>query len=112
MPQWNATLGVSFMMFFNLFVLGLLLQYVGIIVVVGGGEPIPKMTVLYILSGFYGLNYFLFMHTDKYKSITKELKKESTKKRRKNTILLWLYTILSFLLPVLLAFLIRDKYFS
>ncbi len=105
-PEWNAVLGVTFMMFINLFALGLLFQYVGIIVIIGGGTPVSKEIVLCVFSGLCGLNYFLFMHSGKYILITKELEKESTKKRRKNSILLWLYTILSFLFPALLAFLI------
>lgn len=112
MPEWNAVIGVSFMMLTNLLVLGLLFQYVGIIVFVGGEGPVPKKIIIFIALGFLVLNYFLFMYSDKYELITKEFEKENIKKRRKNTILLWLYTILSFILPILLAFLIKDKYYS
>ncbi len=102
MPEWNAVLGVSFMMFINLFVLVLLFQFVGIAVFIGGGEPVPKKTIIFIMLVLFGLNYFLFMHSKKYKSIAKEYENEDTKKRKINTILLWLYTILSFLFPFLL----------
>ncbi len=108
MPEWTAVIGVSIMMFINLFFLGLLLQYVGIIVIIGGEEPVPKNIILYIALGFLGLNYFLFFHSEKYESITKELEKENIKERNKNTILLWLYTILSFLFPIILIIYMRG----
>ncbi|MCP4266009.1 MAG: hypothetical protein GY777_10620 [Candidatus Brocadiaceae bacterium] len=110
--EWKAVVGVSFMMFINLILLGLLFQYLGIIVFVGKGEPVPKKIIILIMLVLCGLNYFLFMHSEKYKSITRECEKESTKKRKKNTMLLWLYTILSFLLPILLTVLIKNKYYS
>ncbi|MCP4274714.1 MAG: hypothetical protein GY781_22540 [Gammaproteobacteria bacterium] len=105
--QWKAVVIVSVMMALNLFFLELLFQFFGIL-----EDPFPKKISTPLMLVLIGLNYFLFMHSGKYKSITRECEKENTKKRKKNTILLWLYTILSFLLPILLMFLIRDKYYS
>ncbi len=105
--EWKAVVIVSFMMFLNLLLLGLLFRFLGIL-----EDPFPKKIITPFMLVLFGLNYFLFMHSGKYKSITRECEKESTKKRKKNTILLWLYTILSFLLPIVLIVLNKNKYYS
>lgn len=105
--EWKAVVIVSFMMALNLFFLELLFQFFGIL-----EHPFPKKISTPLMLVLIGLNYFLFMHSKKYEQIARECEKESTKKRKKNSILLWLYTTLSFLLPILLMFLIRDKYYS
>ncbi len=112
MPEYKAALGVSFMMFINLFFIGLLLQYLGIVVFMGEGASKHKEVIFCIFFAFFGLNYFLFIRSDKYESIANELEKENKQKRKKKAILLWLYTILSFILPIVLLVLIKDKYYS
>ncbi len=107
LSEWKAVIIVSFMMALNLFCLGLLFELLGIL-----EEPFPKKFSTPLMLVLIGLNYFLFMHSGKYKLITSECEKESTKKRKKNSIFLWLYTTLSFLLPILLMVLIKDKYYS
>ena len=111
-PEWNAAISVSIMMFINLFFIGLLLQYAGLVVIIGGVEPVPKKIIIFIFLVFLGINYFLFIDSEKYKLIVKECEKENTKKRKNNTILLWLYVILSILFSILLIILIKDKYYS
>jgi len=56
--------------------------------------------------GLFVLNYFLFIQKAKYLTLIKELKKETPKKRRMNTVLLWLYIILSFALVLFVAILL------
>jgi NADH:ubiquinone oxidoreductase subunit 6 (subunit J) len=105
--QWKAVVFVSAMMVLNLFLIGLLLKYFGIL-----EHPFPKKIATPLTLVLIGLNYFLFMHSGKYKLITREYEKENTKKRKKNTISLWLFIALSFLLPILLMVLIKNKYYS
>lgn len=96
LPQWNALFGVSFMMFLNLGLLGLLLQFLGVNIYLRNELPIKKLII--IMLGLFVINYFLFIRKRDYILIIKELKKESIKKRKINTILVWLYVILSFAL--------------
>lgn len=106
LPQWNALFGVSFMMFLNLGLLGLLLQFFGANIFLR--NELPKKELVITMLSLFVVNYFLFIHKDNYRSITKELKKESLKKRRANTVFLWSYVILSFALFAFCAMLIRK----
>jgi len=106
LPQWNALFGVSFMMFLNLGLFGLLLQLFGVNIFLR--NELPKKELVIIMLGLFVLNYFLFIHKGNYRSITKELKKESPQKRRTNTFLLWIYVILSFALFAFGAIFIRK----
>ena len=106
LPQWNALFGVSFMMFLNLGLLGLLLQFFGLNIFLR--NELPKKELVIIMISLFVMNYFLFIHKVNYRSITKELKKESLKQRRLNTVLLWSYVILSFVLFAIGAILIRK----
>jgi uncharacterized protein YhhL (DUF1145 family) len=96
LPQWNALFGVSFIMFLNLGFLSLLFQFFGVNIFLL--DPLPKTEIVIILLSLFVINYFLFIHNGNYLFISKELKKESPKNRRTNTILLWLYIIISFAL--------------
>ena len=55
-PEWNAVIGVSFMMFINLFFLALLYEFVGneeFII-----ENTPKKIIILIMLVLFGLNYY------------------------------------------------------
>ena len=95
-PHWNALFGVSFMMFLNLSLIGLLLQFFGVNIFLL--NELPKREIIIIMLCLFVLNYFSFLHKAHYKTITKELKKETPEKRKTNTILLWVYVMLSFIL--------------
>ena len=82
------------MMFVNLGLFAQLLQVFGVNIF--SRNETPKMEIIIIAVVLFVLNYFLFVDKGKYRSITKELKKESPKKRRTNTFILWMYVILSF----------------
>lgn len=94
------------MMFLNLGLLGLLLQLLGVNIFLR--DELPKKELVIIMLSLFVLNYFLFVHKGNYRSIAKELKKEPPEKRRANTILIWLYVILSFALFVLSAMFIKK----
>jgi len=99
LPQWNALFGVSFMMFLNICFLCEILQFSGIIIFLQ--NETPKKEIAFIMLGLFVVNYFLFIHKNKYISITKNFMKESPEKRKSNTIILWLYIALSFTMFVL-----------
>ena len=101
LPQWNALLGVSFMMFQNLFVMILLLQYLGINIPLPQKTPVIEIIVL--MAGFFAVNYFWFMHKNKFYRIAAEFNREDARKRKKRTLLLWTYLVLSFVLMTCLA---------
>lgn len=105
-PQMNAMFGVSFMMFVNLFPIGALLELSGLKIFLRGETP--KMELIIILLSLLGLNYFLFVHDGKYRLIAKELRKESPRKRRINTIYIWLYFLLSFAFLCLSAIIVKK----
>lgn len=104
LPQWNALFGVSFMMFLNLGIVGLLLQLFGINIFLR--NELPKMELAILMLSLFVVNYFQFIYKVNYRSITKELQKESAEKRRINTVFLWLYVVLSFALFAFTAILI------
>ena len=105
LPQWNALFGVSFMMFLNLSLVGLLLQAFGMNIF--QRDELPKKELIIIMIGLFIINYFLFIRKDNYLTITKELKREAKQKRKINTYLIWLYVILSFALFVFGAILLK-----
>jgi hypothetical protein len=106
LPQWNALFGVSFMMFLNLGLVGLLLQAFGLNIF--QRNEFPKKELIILMVGLFVLNYFLFIHKDNYLIITKKLKKETLKQRRANTFLIWLYVVLSFALFAFGAILLKN----
>ncbi len=101
LPQWNALLGVSFMMFQNLFVMILLLQYLGINIPLP--QKIPVMEIIVLMAGFFAVNYFWFIRKNKFYRIAVEFNREDARKRKKRTLLLWTYFVLSFVLLTCLA---------
>jgi hypothetical protein len=105
-PQWNALYGVSFMMFLNLNLLGLILQFFDINIFLRNELPIKEL--VFIMLCIIIINYFLFIHKGNFRIMVKELKNESLERRRKNTILIWLYVIISFSLVVLFALIIKK----
>jgi DMSO reductase anchor subunit len=106
LPQWNALFGVSFMMFLNLGLVGLLLQAFGMNIF--QRDELPKKELIVIMIVLFILNYFLFIHKGNYLTIAKELKKETLKIRKANTFLLWLYVVLSLALFAFGAIFIRK----
>jgi hypothetical protein len=104
-PQWNALFGVSFMMFLNLGLVGLLLQAFGMNLF--QRDEVPKIELIVLMVGLFILNYFIFIYKGNYLTIIKELKKETLKIRKANTFLIWLYVVLSFALFAFGAILLK-----
>jgi len=99
-PEWNALYGVSFIMFLNI---NLLIFIISLFIDlhIFPIESVPKKEVLTIAILLLILNYFSFVRNEKYKLIVEEFKNEPPHKRRRNTFLLFLFVVLSFVLPYL-----------
>jgi hypothetical protein len=102
LPQFNALFGVSFMMFVNVGVIAGILDTIGLNIF---HEKAPMKEIL--LFGFIilAINYFWLVHDGKYKQLAKDYKNESKNKRFRNTLLLWLYVVMSFVLISFIAIL-------
>ncbi len=98
------------MMLVNLLSIQLLFRFVGLVEFEVYGTP--KKFVLLIALVFFGLNYFLFMHSEKYKLMAREYEKEDSKKRNVNTCFMWLYITLSLIFLILLMVLNKNKHYS
>ncbi|KGN73687.1 hypothetical protein HQ47_06990 [Porphyromonas macacae] len=99
-PEWNALLGVSFMVFLNVYTFVFLLELLGYINFLRGNFRRPVILIL----GFsiLGMNYLLLTNKGKYLQLVKHYKKESKAERRKNSFILWGYAVISVLLPFLM----------
>ncbi len=92
-PQFNALLGVSFIMYLNL----------GIIIIFLDSYLFhnklilnaTKLAMIIFSVPLLTINYFWLVYNDKYKNITKIYEKESKHNRFRNTFLIWAYVILS-----------------
>ena len=105
-PHWNALFGVSFMMFLNLLLFGVVLQYFDVNIFLR--DETPKKEAVTILAILACINYFQFIYNEKYKTIGNKFKMETKRKRRINTLLLWLYVVSSFVLLVFGAILVKK----
>jgi len=96
MPQWNALIGVSFMMFTNFCTVGIVLQFFKFINFFFRDE-VPKKELIVLMLSIGCFNFFRVISHGKYREIANSFKKEDKKTKNRNTYLLWLYTIMSFI---------------
>ena len=102
MPHWNALYGVTFMMLLNLSIIAIILDILGFNILL---EETPTATILTIGLLTLSINYFLFVRNGKYHQIASKFEDESKKTKNRNALLLWIYVILSFVVPNFLAYL-------
>jgi hypothetical protein len=102
LPQWNALFGVSFMMFINIGIVAGIIDIFGLNIFI---EDTPKIEILVFGFLILFINYFWLVHNGKYKKIAKLYNKESKNIRLRNTILLWLYVLVSFVIISFVAIL-------
>lgn len=105
-PQYNALVGVTFMMFLNLSLIGIILQFFGVNIFLR--DETPKLEIISIMLSLFAFNYFQFVYKSKYIILAKLLKREDLRRRRWNTLFIWLYTIISFGIFVFGAILYRK----
>ena len=100
-PQWNALLGVSAMIFLNLFTIAGVLDILGTNII----DNLSKNEIIVIINIILVINYFWLVHNGRYKRIAEKYKDEPKNKRLRNAILLWLYVIMSFVIISFVAIL-------
>jgi hypothetical protein len=109
--QFNSMLIISFLMFLNLITI-----VEGIELIIGKslsniyGNNLLKVLVIFIGIEIAIVNYFFMVNKNKYLKIAEEFKTESKQMRRKGTIIIWIYLILSFGIPITLVILYSRIY--
>ena len=103
-PEGRALFGVSTLMTANILTIVLIFQSLGIINYFNSdyskdGSLINIISMIIIWTA----NYFWLVKNGKYKKIAEKYQNEPKNKRLQNTILLWLYGIMSVGIPLLMA---------
>lgn len=94
MPQYNAMFGVTLLLFLNLISIPTVIE-------AGTGRrlitlpELPQTTLLVIVTGFMVPHYLLLVHRDKYKEIVKQFNREKEKERRRGSLFVWAYIVLT-----------------
>jgi len=102
-PQYNALLGTSFLMLLNALSVPLLVEALGISVVeTSGFRPLAVSLIPFV----FFFHYMLLFRGRRYEQIAKEFQGESEESRRRGTLLVWTYILLSFATFFGLAFMI------
>jgi hypothetical protein len=99
-PHWNALFGVSFMMSLNLGIIAGVIDIIGLPIF---KEKTPIIEILIFSFTVLVLNYFWLVYKNRYKKIYRKFKNESKNQRFRNTILLWLYVVMSFVIVSFIA---------
>ena len=94
MPQFNAIIGVTFLMLINCAIIPALFEPVFKIKLFV--TPTPKLLIILIFVAVFCFNYFLLVYKKKYLKIAKEFSIETKYQSRTRAILLWFYVIVSF----------------
>jgi hypothetical protein len=106
-PQWNALFAVSFMMFENLCLIGLIIQFFGIRVF--SSHSVPKLQVAFVMFSIYIINYWIFVRNKNYKKIHKKYSNESSNIKKRKAIWLWVYFIGSFVFGIALSLIDKES---
>ncbi len=67
----------------------------------------PKWVIAIIMLAYYYGLYFVFNYKKKYLDVCKQYKNESNSKKRRKLFYIWLYVVLSFLVPIFLILWLR-----
>jgi len=104
-PEYAALSGVTFLMYLNLLIIPIVLAFFGINLL---NDRSVKKEFLIAAIVIAVISYLRFVHKGKYIEIAQAYKHELGPTRFKKTILIWLYTGLSFIVPGGLAFLLSQ----
>ena len=96
LPQYNACLGVSFLVCLNIMTIPAAID------AFFGGHLVPdsqsaKVGLIFVFALVLILSYFVLVHDRRYKQIAKEFAHESHSQRRKRLVLVLLYISGTFL---------------
>ena len=105
-PQLNAMLGMAFLSYMNLLLLAIIINIIFNLNSNLFPSKTPKITIAIMMMIWIGINIFIFLYKKKYKKIAQEFKNEKHKTR--GVILLWLYIVLTFALPIIIGILSRG----
>lgn len=90
----------SLLLFLNLFVVGAFLRKVDLLPFF----PKGKVQVAIFICLLIALNYFLFVHSGRYKQIIKHHEQETESNRKTGNLIVWLYVLVSVALIFIVAF--------
>jgi divalent metal cation (Fe/Co/Zn/Cd) transporter len=106
-PEYNALLGVTFMMGANILFFAILLQMTGIMEIFV--KPTPNLKIVIFGTIVCTINYFWFIYKRKYYKIIKSYENETQENRLRNLIYLWIYFVLSMGINVILVIIIGEN---
>ena len=96
LPQYNAMFGISFLMFLNLCIIPALLQALIPSRFPQFSSSETKIIVIALFLILYCINFFLTVKNGRFHKIIVEFQNETKERRKKGTVLMWLYIIFSF----------------
>ena len=100
-PAWNAFLGVSFLVLLNLSIPLFMLQSLTDTVVFVNDTP--KAIIIAVALAVEACCFFLFNYKKKYLNVAKKYENETNQTKRIKILYCWLYVVLSFAVPILIA---------
>lgn len=92
-PQYNALLGTSFLMLMNFLSIPLIVDHLGIMVI---APATFRNLVIALMPTTLVLHYLLLFRGGRYRTIQREFANEAANSRRRGTIAVWSYVVLSF----------------
>ena len=102
LPQYNAMFGLSFLIFFNIYIVPELIQSLtGFWISFEKDEY--KIVVAIFAVIIFIINYFAFVKNRKYLKLVEKFKDETPAESRRGTIMIIVYIFLSFLTPIIIA---------
>ncbi len=102
-PQLRALFGVCSVMGVNILTIILILQFLGLTNLINNKNFELGSVFLGLL--LWGIMSSWLVNNGKYEQIVMEYKNEPESKRHRNTIILWLYVILTFTMPWIIGIL-------
>lgn len=100
-PEWKAIFIVSFIMFANITLIGIILEFLGLFDFFFR-KIFPKKELISILVLLFIVNYIQYVSGAKYLVIKNEY--ESNKEKCLNTVTLTVFSVLSIISPFIIAF--------
>jgi hypothetical protein len=95
-----ATCYFSLLIFLNIFVVGAFLRKIDVIPVFLYGKVQLAILICIVIA----INYFIFVHSGRYKQIIMDYEQEVESRRKKGNLIVWLYVLGSFLMIFAVAF--------
>jgi uncharacterized membrane protein len=101
-PEYNAAIGMSLIFVCNIMSLNIIVYLLSNFSFVSADPP-KKYSILLLLI-IYAFHHFVFLHKKKYLEIVQQFQSEDEKKRKRNGVLVFLYSVGSPLVFIFLMF--------